>query len=110
MLPRPQATARITLHKLPVLPLRVDEGDIARVCLGLLVQQRKDAVRTGKSHHNRVELLAHLVDRHVKALVKCQKACQRPERKIKTAGKGEYAAHHRTQHIAHVAELRVDRP
>ena len=54
--------------------LSIYQCDIALVSLRRFVEQREDTVTSGKRHDDTVELLADLRDRHVKALVKGQKA------------------------------------
>ena len=56
-----------------------------------------------------VQLLADLVDRHVKTLVEGQKACQTTERKATDAAKGKCTADNRTDNIAHISKLCIDR-
>ena len=63
MFPGPDVGALLALGQGAVrIFLGVDQGDIAVVGLRLLVQQSKDAVRTGRTHDDHVDLVGHLAD------------------------------------------------
>ena len=67
MFPRPLSGPLHGLHDLPVRAFpAANQRYIAIVLLRLFIQKRKDPVRAGQSHYDRVQLLRHLVDRHGK--------------------------------------------
>ena len=109
MLPRPHPGVLLRLRQLSVDLLRVDERHISVVRLRLLVEHLKDAVRPGKRHDNGIELLAHLVDRHVKTLVETQKTRKTAQCEPADVSKRQYAAHDGAHDITQVSKLCIDR-
>ena len=53
--------------------------------------------------------MTHLVNRHIKALIKCQEAGERPQRQSGDTRNRQYPADNRAYHIAHITELHIDR-
>ena len=111
VLPRPQSRALVGFGELAVDPLGVDEGHVAVILLGRLVEHREDTLRARESHDNAVELLADLCDRLAEALVERQEADKAAERDSEEAAdRGrEHAARDRAEYVADVAHLGVDR-
>ena len=58
------------LHILLLADIAGDMASLALIGLHLSIQQIKISFRTGQCHDDGVELLGHLVDGHIKALVK----------------------------------------
>ncbi len=108
MFPRPHSSVLLCLPDLSVHLLCIDKRDISVIRLRLLIQHLEDTVRSGKCHDNRIELLADLVDRHIKALVKREETCKSAECQSANISKGQHTAHDRTHHIAQIPKLGVD--
>ena len=110
MPPSPDAGAFRRLDQVAVCRLlRVDQSDIAVICLGLLRQQLKDAGRARHGHDNAVRLLADLGDGLGEVLVQRQEGDQCAQRQAAPAAQTEQRAHHGTEHIADIAEVGVHR-
>ena len=110
VLPCPQAGALVRLHQLVVaVVLGVDQCDIALVGLALFVHHLEDTLGTGQSHDDAVGLHGHLTDGHVEALVQAQESHHRAKGRAAHAAHGHGCACQRTDGIADVAQLGVDR-
>ena len=109
MLPCPFSGTLFRLGEFSVFFLRIDKRYIPLVQLRLFIHQSENTFRSCKCHNDCVQLLADLVDRHVKTLVEGQKACQTTERKATDAAKGKCTADNRTDNIAHISKLCIDR-
>ena len=107
--PCPVAAAFFGLGELAVLGLGVDQGNVTLVGLHGGVHQSENTVSAGQSHNDSVELLAHLVDRHVKALIEGQEAGQSTQGKAAHAVQGQNTADDSADHIAYISQLGVDR-
>ena len=76
MLPCPASGMLIGFFDLSVFHNRIDKGHIALIQLRFFIKESENPVCAGKCHNHTVELLADLVDRHIDASIKGQKACQ----------------------------------
>ena len=74
LFPRPASGSCCTFYKCTVLFFDIYQSNGTFVYLRLFVKQTENSFCSGKCHNDRVELLAYLVDWHVKASVKGQEA------------------------------------
>ena len=110
MLPGPLPGMFLCLYDLPILiPFTVDQHDIAVVRLRFRVHEPENAVCARKRHDDAVELHADLVDRHGKAPVEGQEACEGADRETGVGIDRQDAAHDRADDIVRISELAVDR-
>ena len=75
----------------------------------LLVQQIEDSLRSGKCHYDCIDLHTDLVDWHVEVLVERQEARQTAQRESADISNRQYTTDDRTEHVADISKLRVDR-
>ena len=107
--PRPESGTLLTWHKLSIFALCIDQLDIALVHFRLLVQQIEDSLRSGKCHYDCIDLHTDLVDWHVEVLVERQEARQTAQRESADISNRQYTTDDRTEHVADISKLRVDR-
>ena len=110
MLPRPSSRMLLRLGDVSVLiDDRVHQHDIALIILRLLIEKSEDTIRAGKCHDDRVQLLRNLVDRHGKALIKGKEGSKLADRKTSATVNRKRAAGYRTDDVAEIAQLSIDR-
>ena len=107
VLPSPYSGMLITFHELIALLAGIYERNISVIDLMFLVEKRKYASRARHRHNYKVELLAELIYRHIKALVKCKEARKPAEGKSRHARKSQSAAHNGNYDIAYISYLGV---
>ncbi len=109
MLPGPETCTLFAFRQFSIrLSHGVHQLHIALVHLRLLVHEPENPVRARQSHDDAVELLAHLVDGHVEGFVEIQEAGKASQGQSRHAGDGQDTAHNGADHVAQVAQLRID--
>ncbi len=108
MLPGPAAGSFAAFCQRPVLILCIYQHDIAVVSLGLCIQETEDTLCAGQRHDYVVELHADLIDGHGEVLVEGEEAGQGAYGEAHALIQGQETADKGTEHIAGIAELRVD--
>ena len=112
MLPCPTAGALVGFGDIPVfVNFRVDQPDIARILLRLLVHQLKNPLRAGKGHDDGIDLVGYLGDGHIEGTGQGQKADELAHGEQPSAGKyREQAADDGENGVLGIAQIVVDGP
>ena len=110
MPPRPESGTLFGLGKRTVrISDHTDQGHIALVGLGGLIEQLIDAVGTGRRHRDGIQLARNLRDGARKVLVHGHKGDQGTDAESKVSVQRKDSADCRNQHILQATELRRNR-
>ena len=109
MPPCPTPGTLLALHQPAVVLFHIDKCHITVVRFRLFVHHLEDTLRACHGHHDGIKLLAHLIDRAVKTLVKSQETGQRAKCQTGDPGECQGTAHNGTDHITHIAQLHIHR-
>ena len=109
VLPCPAPGALLCFGQFSICFFGIDKRYISIIRLRFFIQQTENTVCTCQCHDYSIQLLADLVDRHVKALIERQKAGKAAQRKTAHAMQCQRTSDDRTDHITDVSHLRVDR-
>ena len=110
MFPRPETCTLCALAKGAVwLFNRINQFDITVVSLWLFLQKVENTVSPCQSHDNAVKLLADLGDGLCKTFIQGKEGHQCPQSQAYAATQSQHRTHNSAQHIADIAQIRVDR-
>ena len=109
MLPCPASGMFLTFYKFSIFFFHIDQSHIPVIYFHFLIQKGKDTLCSCKCHYNSIHLLADLVDRHTKAFIECQKACQCTQCKSSHTIQCKGTSDNRTDYITDISDLRIQR-
>ena len=109
MLPCPASGMFLTFYKFSIFFFHIDQSHIPVIYFHFLIQKGKDTLCSCKCHYNSIHLLADLVDRHTKAFIECQKACQCTQCKSSHTIQRKGTSDNRTDYITDISDLRIQR-
>ena len=105
MFPCPAACTFFRLFESSVFFFYIYKSDISFVHFRFFVKKVKDSFGSGKCHNNAVKLLAYLINWHIEAFVKGEKACKPSKSKSAKAVYGKNAAENGTKYVAYISKL-----
>ena len=109
MFPCPSSGPFLTLFEFSVFFSHIDKRHISLIHFRLFIQKLENTFRSCQRHNDRIHLLADLIDRHAEAFVKGQETCKPSQGKSSDAVQRQNSADDRTDNVADISELRVDR-
>ena len=109
VLPGPHSCTLFALLDCTAILDCIYKGNISIINLRCLIEKSEYSLTTCKSHDDTVKLHAHLIDRHVKALVEGEEACKTSKCKAADSAECKRTSGYCYDNEADVTNLGIDR-